>query len=69
VTLWMGAVQITMRSIVEGKLKCSKPDLLIRPDVTRFGGMDFYRIEEILAIADRSKDTWKRQISTVLGDK
>ncbi len=64
---WLGAAQIVLRSLVREKLKEQAPDILIRPDIGRFGGMDFFRAEEILAAADASKDEVKRQISARLG--
>ena len=46
---WVGAMQITFRSIVREKLKNDAPDIMIRPDVGGFGALDFYKFREIFA--------------------
>ncbi|MFZ1108042.1 MAG: patatin-like phospholipase family protein [Rhodomicrobium sp.] len=51
----LGAQQIALRSIVNAKLKIGGPDSLLRPDVGRFGALDFRRIHEILAASEAAK--------------
>lgn len=58
----IGSNQITLRSILREKLKASAPDILIRPDIGHFRVLDFYRIDEIFAAADPSKEDFKRAI-------
>lgn len=59
---WIGASQIVLHSLVEEKLKHETPDLLLRPEVSAFHSMDFYKIEEILAASEPIKDDVKRGI-------
>jgi NTE family protein len=51
----LGAPQIALRSILNGKLKIMAPDCLLRPDVGRFGALDFRRVDEILAASESAK--------------
>jgi NTE family protein len=63
---WIGASQIALHSLVNERLKRIRPDVLIRPDVGSFASMDFHRIDEILAAAERSREMAKRQISALV---
>ena len=58
-----GAAQLMFHSITREKLKSAAPDILIRPDVGRFGAFDFFKIGEILAAAESCKDELKRQLA------
>jgi NTE family protein len=60
---WVGAAQITLHSIVEEKLRYAAPDILIRPDVTRFAVLDFFKIRDILAASDAVKEETKRRLA------
>ncbi len=53
---WIGAAQITLRSILREKLKSQAPDVLIRPPVSQFGILDFFKAAEILEAAEPAKD-------------
>jgi NTE family protein len=53
----LGAQQISLRSIINAKLRFAEPNLLIRPSVGQFRVLDFRRIEEILAASAEAKDT------------
>ncbi len=63
---WVGAAQITLHSIVEQKLFHAAPDILIRPDVARFAVLDFFKIKEILAAAEPTKEEAKRKLAAHL---
>lgn len=63
---WVGAAQITLHSIVEQKLAHGAPDILIRPDVARFTVLDFFKIQDILAAAEPTKEQTKRQLGAYL---
>jgi NTE family protein len=63
VEAWIGAAQITLHSIVEEKLRYAAPDILIRPDVTRFAVLDFFKIKDILAAAEPVKEETKRRLA------
>lgn len=58
-----GAAQLMFHSITREKLKSTAPDILIRPNVGRFGAFDFFRIDEILAAAASCKDELKRKLA------
>jgi NTE family protein len=58
-----GSVQMLFRSVTREKLKAAPPDILIRPAVGRFSSLDFFRIGEILAAAEASKDELKRKLA------
>jgi NTE family protein len=62
---WIGAAQITLHSIVREKLKFQAPDVLIRPDVGGFGGLDFTKIEDILKASQPAKEATKRQLAAI----
>ncbi|MEZ5926771.1 MAG: patatin-like phospholipase family protein [Hyphomicrobiaceae bacterium] len=66
VEAWVGAAQITLHSIVEEKLLHAAPDILIRPDVTRFAVLDFFKIKDILAAAEPAKEETKRRLDAYL---
>jgi len=51
----LGAQQIALRSIVTAKLEIGRPDSLLRPDVGRFGALDFRRMDEIMAASAETK--------------
>ena len=63
---WIGAMQITFRSIVREKLRNNAPDIMIRPNVGGFGALDFYKFREIFAASEPAKDELKRALETVL---
>ena len=67
IDVWIGSFQIALHSLVNERLKRVTPNLLIRPDVTGFGSMEFHRIEDILASADADKDKIKRELEGVIG--
>jgi len=58
-----GATQLLFHSITREKLKSAAPDILIRPKVGAFGAFDFFKIGDILAAAESSKDELKRQLA------
>jgi NTE family protein len=58
-----GAAQLLFHSVTREKLKASPPDILIRPDVGRFGAFDFFKIDEILGAAAPCKDALKRLLA------
>jgi NTE family protein len=62
-----GASQILMGSLVQTMLERHKPDLLVRPDVGAFAGLDFFRAAEILAASEPVRDQIKRGLSRLLG--
>lgn len=57
-----GATQLMMQSIIAMKMKSSPPDVLLRPEVSRYGVMDFRRVAEILTSSEPVRDELKRAI-------
>ena len=62
----IGASQIAIRSVMLAKLKCSRPDVLLRPDIGQFHSLDFYKLNEILDAAAPIKETAKRELERIL---
>jgi NTE family protein len=62
----VGAMQITLRSIIQEKLRAGAPDILIRPNVGAYRVLDFFKFEEILAACADSKDEFKREVDARL---
>jgi len=58
-----GAAQLMFHSITREKLKSTAPDILIRPNVGRYGAFDYFKIGEILSAAEPCKDELKRQLA------
>ncbi len=60
------ATDIMTHSIVSEKLKSAAPDILLRPNVSAFGALDFPRALPILKASDPIKDELKRKLSALL---
>ncbi|WIJ24618.1 patatin-like phospholipase family protein [Devosia sp. RR2S18] len=58
--LWMGSAQIMMHSLTAHMMAAYPPDIYIRPHVSSFGILEFWRVREILAHVDGEKDRFKR---------
>lgn len=61
-----GSTRILFHSIMREKLKSKAPDILIRPDVSTFGSLDYFKIEAILAAASPAKEELKHKIYQAL---
>jgi NTE family protein len=61
-----GASQILMTAVAARSLDRHRPDLLLRPDVGQFAGLDFFRAGEILADAEPIKEQLKRGLDAAL---
>ena len=60
--LLMGASQIMMGAIVELKLRQRRPHIFLRPPVSRFGVLDFLKVERVLDETRPIRDELKREI-------
>ncbi len=60
------ATDIMTHSIVSEKLKHSAPDILLRPNVSAFGALDFPRALPILKASEPVKDELKRKLGALL---
>jgi NTE family protein len=61
-----GASQIMMSALVQRLVERKPPDVLLRPPVERFAGLDFFKLAEILAAAEPMKDDLKRRLAARL---
>ena len=61
--VWFGSAQIMMHSLTAHMMAAYPPDVYARPHVSSFGALEFWRVKEILAYADREKDHFKRNLS------
>jgi NTE family protein len=61
----IGSQQIALRSIINEKLKSAAPDLLIRPEVSRFRVLDFLKIGEIMKAAEPVREEAKRALDRI----
>lgn len=66
VDLMFGATQLMMQSIIANKLKQCRPDILIRPPVSRFRVLDFLKIDAVMAETVAVKDEVKRAVEAAL---
>jgi NTE family protein len=62
----IGAQQIALRAIIAQKLHAAAPDVLIRPDVTRFRVLDFLKLEDILEATAPAREDTKRALDRLL---
>ncbi|KQZ13737.1 Patatin [Mesorhizobium sp. Root554] len=66
VDLMFGATQLMMQSIIANKLTQCRPDILIRPPVSRFRVLDFLKIDAVMAETAAVKDEVKRAVEAAL---
>jgi NTE family protein len=66
VDLMFGATQLMMQSIIANKLQQCRPDILIRPPVSRFRVLDFMKIDAVMAETASIKDEVKRAVEAAL---
>lgn len=60
--LWFGSAQIMMHSLTAHMMAAYPPDIYVRPRVTDFGVLEFWRVREIIEQADKEKDRFKRML-------
>jgi NTE family protein len=65
----MQSIQILQKSITRERLRYRQPDIYIEVAVGRFGALEFYKVQEILAAAAPAKAVLKRQLARVLGSE
>jgi NTE family protein len=66
IELMFGATQLMMQSIIALKLKRKRPEIFIRPPVSRFRALDFLKIDAVLAETASIKDEVKRAVDLAL---
>lgn len=62
IDLMFGATQLMMQSITAHKLQTCPPDILLKPTVSRYRVLDFFKIAQVLADTEGVKDELKRQL-------
>jgi NTE family protein len=55
-----------MQSIIANKLQQCRPDILIRPPVSRFRVLDFLKVDAVMAETVAVKDEVKRAVEAAL---
>jgi NTE family protein len=63
----LGAAQIMQGAIISEKLRRRRPNVLIRPEIERFGLLDFFRAAQILRAAEPTKDALVAVLRESLG--
>ncbi len=63
---WMGSAQIMIHGLVSHSLAAYPPHIYVRPHVTPFGAMEFWRVREIVKSGDKDKERFKRQLSVAI---
>ena len=63
--IWFGSAQIMMHSLTAHMMAAYPPDIYIRPHVTSFGALEFWRVREIVSHGEAEKERFKR----ILADK
>lgn len=57
------ASQIMSQTLIRNMVKRMPPDVYVQPSVNAFGILEFWRVKEILAAAEKDKDRFKRELS------
>jgi NTE family protein len=66
--MWFGSAQIMMHSLIAHMMAAYPPDIYMRPHVTAFGAMEFWRVREIVQSVEQQKDLFKRQLAQKMED-
>lgn len=61
--VWFGSAQIMMHSLTAHMMAAYPPDVYIRPHLSVFGALEFWRVKEIMESAQRDKDNFKRHLA------
>lgn len=69
IELMFGTSQLMMQANTALKLKMQRPDILLRPPVSRFRVLDFLKIDAVMAETVSMKNELKRQVEMALGGK
>lgn len=60
------ATQIMTQTIVDAHIEKYPPDIYVRPSVNPFGLMEFWRVRELIEMAEGDKDRFKRALEEKL---
>jgi NTE family protein len=61
--VWFGSAQIMMHSLTAHMMAAYPPDVYVRPHLSVFGALEFWRVREIVEFVEKDKDNFKRQIA------
>lgn len=64
IELMFGASQLMMQSIIAMKLGVRRPEIFLRPPVSRFRVLDFMKIDQVMAETETIKDELKRAVES-----
>lgn len=60
--VWFGAAQIMMHSLTAHMMAAYPPDVYVRPHLSAFGALEFWRVRELVAHVEKDKDNFKRAL-------
>lgn len=60
--VWFGSAQIMMHSLTAHMMAAYPPDVYVRPHLSAFGALEFWRVREIIAHVEKDKDNFKRAL-------
>lgn len=60
--VWFGSAQIMMHMLTANMMAAYPPDIYVRPHVTPFGALEFWRVREIIAHVEVDKDRFKHAL-------
>jgi NTE family protein len=63
IDVWFGSAQIMMHSLTAHMMAAYPPDVFVRPHVSVFGAMEFWRVREIIDHVERDKEHFKRALA------
>lgn len=63
--LMFGASQLMMQSIITSKLKSAPPDIFLRPEVSQFRVLDFFKAEEVLEASIGVREELKHALDAI----
>jgi len=63
VDVWFGSAQIMMHSLTAHMMAAYPPDVYVRPHLSVFGALEFWRVREIFDFVEKDKDNFKRQLA------
>jgi len=66
--IWFGSAQIMMHSLIAHMIAAYPPDIYLRPHVNMFGTLEFWRVKEIVSVAEGQKDQFKRLLGRKIED-
>jgi len=61
-----GSIQIMQQAIVQQELEARRPDIYIKPELSDFRTLHFYKVDKIYQEAQAAKDELKRELSEKL---